>query len=887
MRKEAVQVPIWAHRFLTWFLKDELLEEVEGDLLEKYEQQLLAKGSRRAKLQYWYQVIHYIRPFALRNKGFSKLMSLAMLQNYMKVAWRSLLRYKLYTAIKIGGFALGISACLLIALFIQDELSYDQHYSQKDRIYRLLNSDDSQGELMKWTAFQAPIAEVLTQDFPEVETVARLIPYNWYNAGSNQFRPAKQKINNHEETFAYVDPEFLEILEIPMVYGTTAEALAQPSSMVISRRIADKYFPNQDPVGETIILNEEVDQPYKIGGVMENLPSNTHLKHDFLISLKEVEFWPGEQESWCCSNYNTYVLLRPETDIDQLEKKLLAIRDNYMVPFFRRQKDQGADEMAKHHRFILQPIADIHLHSNGISDFYRNGDIRVVWLFGMIAILILLLAAINFINLSTAKSANRAKEVGLRKVIGSFRSNLIRQFLTESIVYSFLAFAIGISLAYLALPVFNPIAEKSLQIPWGDWQLYPILLFSLVLIGLLAGLYPAMYLSGFKPIEVLKGSLSRGSKNHRLQGTLVVFQFGISVLLIIGATVVSKQMEFILNKDLGYDKDQVIILHGTNTMENQLPVFKEQLRQLDAVQNATASNYLPVSDAKRDQNQFWKEGKEQEEIGVGAQFWSVDEDYIPTLGIRLITGRNFSTEMAGDSSAIIINESMAKKMGFDNPIGKRITNGYRPTATIIGLMEDFHFESMKGRITPLSLSFGSGAPATLAVKIKAEAVGSAIKEMSKLWEEFLPNQPIRYTFLDERFAKMYREVKRTGSIFAGFSLLAVVIACLGLFALSAFMVEQRRKEVSVRKVLGASVGHLFQLLTTHFLQLILVAFVIAMPLAWYLMKRWLEDFTYRIPITGDIFLLAGSAILLIALLTISFEALKAAVSNPVKHLRSE
>mgnify|MGYP000123482252 CR=1 FL=1 len=887
MEQKDLLPPKLAHLFLCWFLKDELLEEVEGDLLEKYEQQLSNSSSTRAKLNYWYQVIHYIRPFAIRNNWLSQLMSFAMFQNYLKVAWRNLLRYKLYTGIKIGGFALGIAACLLIALFIQDELRYDQHYSEVDRTYRLINRDDSQGEIMQWTAFQAPIATVLQADFPEVEAVARLIPYDWYNAGNNQFRPADRKENNHEKSFAYADPALLEILDIEMIYGDRQEALSQPNTIVLSQKMAEKYFPGQDPVGETIFLNEELENPYKVNGVMEDFKPNMHLQHEFLITLKEVEFWPGEQASWCCSNYNTYLRLRPDTDLIHFEEKLLSIRDNYMVPFFRKQGNQGADEMAKHHSFLMQPIADIHLHSSGIHDFYKHGDIKVVWLFGAIALLILLLAVINFINLSTAKSANRAKEVGLRKVVGSFRSNLIRQFLVESILFSFLAFVLGVTLGYLALPIFNDIAGKALQIPWGDWQFYPVLLGSLLLTGLLAGFYPSLYLSGFRPIEVLKGSLSRGSKNSQLQGSLVVFQFGISVVLIIGAFIISRQMDFILNKDLGYEKDQVLVLHGTNTLEGRLPAFKEQLLQLSAVESATASNYLPVSDAKRDQNEFWREGKEQEDIGKGAQFWAVDEDYINTLGINILEGRNFSPEIASDSSAMIINESMVKRMGLENPLGQRLTNGFSPPYTVIGVMEDFHFESMKGRITPLSLSLGGGAPATLAVKITTGDVTAIIQEMTKVWDSFLPNQAIRYTFLDERFANMYEEVQRIGNIFTGFSVLAIIIACLGLFALSAFMVEQRRKEVSVRKVLGASISNLFQLLTSHFLRLILIAFVIAMPVGWYAMKTWLQDFTYRVPITWDVFVIAGGIILLIALLTISSEALKAALGNPIKHLRSE
>lgn len=879
--------PKWAHRFLLWFLKDELMEEVEGDLLEKFEQKVERTSLHQARLHYWYQVFNYLRPFAVRGNWFSQFMSYAMLQNYLKVAWRNLLRHKMYTFIKIGGFALGIAACLLIALFIQDELNYDNYYENGDRVYRLINRDDSQGELMRWTAFQAPIADVLTKDFPEIERVARLIPYNWYNAGSNQFRPLSAEENNYESTFAYADPALLDILEIKMVYGSSESALSEPNQIVISRKIADKYFPGQDPVGETIILNEELDKPFKVGGVMEDLPPNTHLKHDFFITLEAVEFWPGEQASWCCSNYNTYVRLRPGASASALEQKLLSVRDNYMVPFFKRQNNQGADEMAKHHSFELQAIKDIHLRSKGIGDFYRNSDTRIVWLFGGIAIFILLLAVINFINLSTAKSANRAKEVGLRKVVGSFRSNLIRQFLTESILFSLLAFVLGILLAKAALPFFNSIAGKSLTIPWTDWQFYPILTGSLLFIGMLAGLYPSLYLSGFQPIQVLKGSLSQGSKNKKLQASLVVFQFSISVILIISAFVVSRQMNFILHTELGYEKEQVMVLHGTNTLGEQLPTFKEQLLQLSTIKNATASNYLPVSDAKRDQNEFWQEGKEQEELGIGAQIWEVDEDYIATLGIQLAEGRNFSSDIATDATALIINEQMVKKLGFESPLGKRVTNGFRPPFTIIGIMKDFHFESMKGRITPLCLELVKETPATLALKLEAEQVSNAITEITGVWDAFLPNQTIRYTFLDERFAKMYEGVERTRKIFTGFSILAIIIACLGLFALSAFMVEQRKKEVSIRKVLGASTSSLFKLLTRHFLQLVCIAFIIAMPIGWYLMRKWLEDYTYGIDISWDIFLIAGGVTLLIAMLTVSFESLKAAVHPPIDNLRSE
>lgn len=881
------QPPKWAHRFLCWFLKEELLEEVEGDLEEKFYVQLDKSSLRRAKYNYWYQVFQYLRPFALKKDWAIHLMSYAMLQNYLRVAWRNLLRYKMYSFIKIGGFALGVTACLLIALFIKDELSYDQHYKQVDRIYRLINEDSRPEANEQWTAFQAPIAEVLKSDYPEIEEVGRIIPYDWYNAGSNQFRRDDQTENNYEEGFAYADQAILQILEIPMVYGDPIHALAQPKTIVLSRRKAEKYFPNEDPTGRIVILNEDEDQAYTVGGVMENFPKNSHLQHDFFLTLEGVEFWPGEQTSWCCSNYNAYMLVQAGTDPRQLEKKLLGLRDNYMVPYYKEQGDQGVDQIAQYHRFHLQPIKDIHLKSGDIHDIYAHSDIRFVWLFGVIAVFILLLAAINFINLSTAKSANRAKEVGLRKVVGSYRSDLVRQFLTESVLFSFISFSLGVFLAYAILPFFNDMAGKTLSIPWTEWWLLPSLLASMLIIGLVAGLYPSFYLSGFKPIDVLKGSLSRGSKASGLQGSLVVFQFTISVILIIGAFTVSRQMDFILNKKLGYDKEQVVIFHGTNTLGDKLPAFKSELLKLAEVKGATISNYLPISGAKRDQNQFWKEGKQKIDVAIGAQIWFVDEDYTQTLGMKLLEGRNFSPEMSADSSAIIINQTMAKALGLKNPIGERITNDFMPTFTVIGLVEDFHFESMKGKIEPLSLTLGNGRASTLSVKVDAENMTPLLKSMTALWDDFMPNQAVRFSFMDERYARMYEEVQRTGKIFTGFSILAIVIACLGLFALSAFMVEQRKKEVSIRKVLGASMASLFNLLTVNFLKLILIAFVIAMPIGWYMMKKWLEDYTYHIPITWDVFVIAGGIIFLIAILTISFESIKAALINPIKSLRSE
>jgi len=809
-----------------------------------------------------------------------------MYQNYLKIAWRNLSRYKMYSFIKIGGFALGIAACMLIALYIQDELSYDTHYPDTDRIYRLINILESPEERSKWPAFSPAIKAVLENEYPDIEKVGRLIPYDWYDAGGNQVRPEGDDKNVYDEGFMYADQELLEMLQIPMVHGSREEALAQPRTIVLSKRKADKYFPGENPVGKTFILNENEDAPYTIGGVIEDFPSTSHLQADFLITLTGEEFWEGEQSSWCCSNYNPYILLKPGADYKQVEQKLLSIRDDHILPYLQEQKDQGADEIQKYYRIMLQPIEDIHLRSGDIHTVVPRGDITYVWLFGAIACVILLLGCINFINLSTAKSANRAKEVGLRKVIGSFRSNLVNQFLTESFLYSALSFASGLLLARLLLPYFNTLADKSLTIPWGEWWLIPLLLGCIGLIGTMAGLYPALYLSGFKPIEVLKGNLSRGSKSATLRSTLVVFQFVTSIILIIGAFVVQRQMDFILNKKLGYDREQVIMIDGTNTLGDQLKPFKNELARLSEIQGVTVSNYFPISKTKRDQNSFWLAGREKIDKSVGAQKWRVDEDYISTMGMRLVAGRNFSTEIASDSQAVIINQLMAKRLGLKEPLGKRISNSFEAPFHIIGVVENFHFESMKGEIGELVLANG-GFGSIAAVKVHSDNMKSTIASIEGVWNTFLPNQTFRYTFLDERYAQMYDQVKRTGQIFSSFALLAIAVACLGLFALSAFMAEQRRKEISIRKVLGASFQNLFGLLTLNFMKLVGISLLIAVPLGGYLMQEWLSDFAYRADLSWEIFLAAGVIMLLISLATVSYESIRVVRKNPIDSLQSE
>ncbi|MGZ3874879.1 MAG: ABC transporter permease, partial [Mucilaginibacter sp.] len=476
-----------------------------------------------------------------------------MIKNYLKIAVRQLLKQKMYSAIKIGGFALSIAACILIGLYIKNELSYDQSYPDTDRIYRVVENYAHDGKVEKGNDYPAPMGKALKADFPEIEKSARLMPNSLFGgAGSNELRRADQVENTHEEGFSYADQELLDILKTPMVYGDRSKALAEPNTMVISRRKADKYFPGQNPVGKVMYLNNDQTKPYRIGGVMENPPVTSHLQFDFLLTLKGIEFYKGEQNNWNASNYPVYILLKPGTDAATLGKKISDdIVKNYILPALQSIGYKDAAIEVKKLSFGLQPISDIHLRSYDIQDEFEHGDIRFIWLFGAIAGFILTIACINFINLSTAKSANRAKEVGLRKVVGSTRVSLIKQFLAESMLYSVLSFVIGIILAWVLLPYFNVLASKTLHMPWLAFWFAPVILLAALIVGVAAGIYPAFYLSSFKPVSVLKGSISSGSKNSLLRNGLVVFQFTTSIVLIISTFVIYNQMQYILNKKVG------------------------------------------------------------------------------------------------------------------------------------------------------------------------------------------------------------------------------------------------------------------------------------------------------------------------------------------------
>lgn len=874
-----------AQRVLTSFLKGELKEEVLGDLEEKFYATLEKKGLKDARKNYWYQVLKYLRPFAIKKTKFKIFKTSTMQRHYLKVSWRNLLRDKAFSSIKIGGFAIGIAACILITLYINNELSYDRHYNNGDRIFRLANNyqDDEYSEM--WANQHGPFKPILEDYIPEIELVSRVVLWKWGNVGENHIRPINSTNNIYETGFFYSDPELLQILEIPMIYGDQKEALNSPNTIVISKSKADKYFPNQNPVGEQIVLNDLNEDTYTIGGVMEDFPKTSHLQGDFIMTLKGRTSGPGSND-WCCTNYHFYTRLTEGANKSVVEDKLVKTRDTYVIDKLRERGQTGLEALQANQSYYLQPVQNIYLNQENVADDQQHGSHDLIWIFGGIALTILLLAALNFINLSTAKSIKRAKEVGLRKVVGSQRSGLIAQHLTESSFYSVLSVILGTLIASLLLPTFNSVSSNSLTMPWTSVWFTPLLLAAALAIGFLSGIYPAFYLSSFNPIEVLKGKASSGVKTSFFRNVMVVFQFTVTVILIIGALVIQRQFDHYMTKSLGYEKDQVINLLGLNSLAaNERVVLKDELLRLNTIEQASLTDYLPVSGSRMTNFGFEVVERKGLNEGFEAARWTVDEHYLPTLNMELVEGRNFSRDF-NEENSIIINETMARFFGLEDPLGTQLVDMFDAQYTVIGVVKDFNFESLTSNIRPLAMVNGTGRE-TLSLKTGTADMEATLAGINSIWEKIKPDQPIRYSFMDQRFEQMYAGLTKAKTLLFMFSMLSVIIACLGLFALSAYSVEQRIKEVSIRKVLGASAQRIFKLLASDFIKLIGIAILIAIPIGWQIMDSLLSDMANRIELSWSIFAIAALMAFVIAITTVSFESVKAALVNPAKRLRSE
>ncbi|WP_369822729.1 ABC transporter permease [Spirosoma sp. 209] len=798
-----------------------------------------------------------------------------------------MLRNKIFSAINIVGLAVGLATCLLIVLFVLHELSYDRYHTHADRIYRMTTHGRIGGTDINAAGAGAPAASALVRDYTGVEAATRLNTDGSFivKHGTDSFK---------EEHVAFVDSNFFTILSIPLATNYSGinpkTMLTEPNTVVLTQTTARKYFGDQNPVGQTLTMGDK--GAFRVTGVCEDVPSNTHFHYDFFCSMRSIK----QSGKWLNDAMHTYLLLREGYSVDQLRAKSTEMVARYIGPElpqflgislaeFLRKGDQL--------RFQFQPITDIHLHSDYEDELEPNSNVQYIYIFVAIAGFILLLACINFMNLSTAGSAGRAKEVGVRKVMGSERGQLMGQFLAESVLLTFLALLLALVLVAVLLPGFNQLAGKQFGIGAivSGWML-PGIGLACLLIGLLAGSYPAFVLSAFRPVSVLKGrAVNIGARSGWLRNTLVTVQFVVSITMIVSTILVSRQLNYIQNKKVGFDKEQVLILNDTYTLASKLDAFKAEIAKLSPVVRVTSAGYMPAGSSNSGNNAFQPDNGSVQPETYRNRHYFVDEDYLPTLGIGLAQGRNFSKAFPSDSSAILINEAAARQFGWKNPIGQRLKTAgdgsgeIQRLYTIVGVVRDFHFESMRQRVAPLVLFRGQDNY-QMALRVKTDDMPALLKTIEQRWKA-QTDMPFTYSFLSERFSLMYASEQRVGQLFGIFAGLAVLIACLGLFGLAAFTTRQRTKEIGVRKVLGASVASIITLLSKDFLKLVLIAIVIASPIAWYAMNRWLQDFAYKIDIEWWVFALAGFLAVGIALLTVSFQSIKAALMNPVRSLRSE
>jgi putative ABC transport system permease protein len=802
--------------------------------------------------------------------------------NYFKVAFRKIKRQKGYSFINIAGLAIGMACCILILLWIQDELSFDRHHEKAKQIYRVGTqfgpSVDSRG------AFTAPpMAEALVNEFPEVLQAVRL---DLWDEDINLLVSHDEK-HFMEKGIIWADSSIFDVFTIPFVIGNPKTALTQPGTVVITEDTAQKYFGDEIPLGKTIKIESD---EYQITGVVENCPSNSHFQFNIIASLISEEL--SRDPEWDGHCYFTYIVLPDRYPPSQLEDKFPDFIKRHYGPEFQEEMGISLEEYydgeTRYYGYWLQPLLDIHLNAD-IGN--AKGDMTYVYVFSSIALFTLLIACINFMNLSTARSANRSKEVGLRKVAGSSKSQLVRQFLCESILLSFIALVIAIGIVELVLPAFRNLTSKQLELNlFSTWYIL-IGLFGIALfVGISAGSYPALFLSSFQPAAVLKGKLRAGTKSGWLRNGLVIFQFSISVIILLGTFVIYNQLKYVGNVQLGFDKEQIIVIHRASALGKQRESFKQELLQHSRILSISNTNSLPGRHF--DPNDHRLEGEPKKAYVLHTMYG--DYDFVELLNLEMVTGRYFSKEIATDAtSAVVINEAAVKKLGLADPIGKRFYKEYGGAkkgefVAIIGVVKDFHFHSLHHEIHPMVIRPLTGMRGSYtSIKIHPENIKGTLSTIEKTWKKFSGGQPFEYSFLDDDFNSLYKKEQKTGQIFAMFSILAILIACLGLFGLASFTAEQRTKEIGIRKVLGASASGIMFLLCKEFTKWVLLANIIAWPISYYAMNKWLQNFSFRISIGAEVFILPTLLVLVIAMVTISYQSIKAAVVNPIDSLRYE
>lgn len=812
-----------------------------------------------------------------------------MIRNYIKIAWRNLYKKKVFSLINVFGLALGLACFIVIGLYVVDELSYDRFHEKSDRIFRINTDIRFGGTDLVMAVSSDPLGQTLKDDYPEVENFVRL----YASTGAKLIKNGNTFIN--EDKVVHADSTLFDVFTVPLLAGDKKTALSEPNSVAISNTAAERYFGNSKAaIGQTLETADAGKTLYKVTAVFKDLPEQSHFDFDFFFSMQNIRYDFG---NFLSNNFHTYVLLRTPEDAQNFDKRFDEVLEKHIMP--QLQQFMNIDDVSELKdsdnklEYSLIPITDIHLHSNRAVELGANGSIQYVYIFSAAALFILLIACVNFMNLSTARSSGRAKEVGIRKTLGTSKKSLIWQFLTESILTACIALLLALFICFISLSWFNGISGKDMALHDLFQTSYLIPLLSLPLIvGFLAGVYPAFFLSSFKPIAVLQSKLGGKSKGeHSLRSVLVVFQFAISIVLIVGTIVIYNQLNFIQNSDVGFNKDQVVSINTSGMSRETRQTFKNEVAKLSSVEAASFGGYLPVSNSSRSDTSFSTDAVMTEENGFNMQIWRADYDYIPLMGMEILEGRNFSPTFGADSTALIINERAVELMGVKEPLGKQLyfrsgPDGEPTAYTIIGLVKNFNFESLRQNVGPLAFRLGNNSWVTT-FKVASDGIAGTLQSIETTFKDLAPGMPYSYDFLDESFTEMYRQEKRVGQVAFTFALLAIVIACLGLFGLATYIAEQRTKEIGIRKVLGASVVNIVSLLSYDFLKLVLIALVIAIPLAWWAMDQWLEDFAYKTEITIWMFVATGGIAILIALTTISFRAIRAAIANPVKSLRTE
>lgn len=794
-----------------------------------------------------------------------------MIRNYFKVAWRNLVHNKVFSAINITGLAIGITCCLLMVLYLQHELSYDKFHRNADRIVRVaMEYSFSGGELSKGNYTSTKVFPAFKRNFPEVEDGVRMSDRDMLvKSGDKIFL---------EKKFLWADSTFFNVFTFKLLRGNPNEVLKAPRNVVLSQSAAKKYFGEHDPVGKTLLVSSDQEE-YVVTGIAEDCPSNSQIKFDLLGSFSS--FGPAQEQTYFNANYTTYLLLKNEDAITSLQGKI--------QPFMKKEM---VNDRAAFVDFKLEPFTRIHLHSP-YTGFEPNSNIRYIYIIAGIAILLLAIACFTYINLSTARSVERAREVGIRKVSGAYRSQVFYQFISESIVVTAIALVLSIGLLAFVLPAFNQVAGKELKFEQvTQTSVIAITLTLALVIALLAGSYPALVLSRFQPIKVLKGSFRNTSSGTLLRKSLIVFQFAISVFLIVSTIIIHGQLHYIQNKKLGYDREHVLLLNIDSKIMKTMDLVRNELKSNPDILYVSKANSAPVnipggySMSRADINK-----------PMNVKATPIDDEYVKASGIELIAGNDLSPQDVKDANQddysknyyhFLLNESAVKMFGWtpEQAVGQKVFLGEQRPGIIKGVVRDFHFASLHTPVGPLVLFPGQWG-FTVLVKTTGRDMAGTINFIATKWKQLAPHRPFEYRFMDEDYQKLYESEMRTGNVFNIFSVIAIVLACLGLFGLSAYSARQRIKEIGIRKVMGASAAQITLLLSNSFIKLVCIAFVIASPVAWYVMHNWLQDFAYRIGIKGWVFVLAGAIALLIALLTVSFQAIRAAMANPVNSLRTE